>query len=1264
MATTFTRAPELAVGDPITSTQWSKLADAFNDRLRSGLGDGPWRVHFWWLNLFRQVRNSDTSGGLPAASAYPPQGEFFDIYQHVNPRNAVWPVAGPGEPEGANVANPMMAYVFGNEASGLPNEEDRYIALEWPGGDPESVRPALLWLYAKQQRGAVDPDTGALGCPAFDVAQAHAALRQNDRSPYGKSYGGYLPLPEEVMGGCDDPDDTDDVPAGPGYKYRFTQIVDMPNGGVEEDGTYYVRSGSVTYDAVEYSAGETFTGVAGTPSWTGDGTVREMRQYEGSCVPTDDFTYDDHVAYIAYYPWAYYVYLNDGTVDTLLTNVWVEGPYQGRAELRKADGDHLQRVLWGFMREFRGSVNQVADQTQHLQHAFDFHRFFTTQYLMAPNIGTETGGLVQETYPLFELKNKGAGTRLTYIQSSGDRHFFRQGFVFAGALAYGTNVAQPFEVEVLDGDTLIDTFTCTPDESGTVERLYMPTPFAPTALGFRIKNKVTFTGLGSGTFAIEANELFPYKPQIQDAAMLIRASANIPNEPDGVGTVETDADVLSDDYFQFGCIVNRANQLGLQSRIADVNPNAVFDAARRFSRHARAPRRQDLLGYAVEGGKSVLWFRRHTFGLSGDVDADAWDGIAPPADYLVSGDILEGETYEVREGSVNYNGATYTEGQRFTGVSGVFEFGGGGRVYVADGIKHVAIPQGETNEWLLGVNFAHSNPSESSIWKPGAYTDWINHLTERCLFYAPDLAANSKALWHMAFGQKASFLGNLYAEAPTGYRYAEVEFVYDTSPNLNENTLMGDTDRENFYRSCRIYEPDVEVESCEVVIEGGEERVKVTLTGRLHHCEGVAPASIDRDVSTWNSTDLRAEPYRTAENGIREYLYWASYGTLCQHEQAGNAAINSAIYSQTDAPNGACFPKIRLTKLIPKPYDDGNDTQQVKDTKFLHDSFAQMELYLRCMCEGYVDGVTSAEIACRALTGYVYDYSFQALVLEATGNRWLPAFTVEDRPDNPQGFGPMPNTVARAEVFNALSRCVNLLTTVRVMLPASVECMDGLTDQYEYSGAYGPDGSSVTCVEDATAAIYIQHSPPLPGVDFSGGSWYPCNGVTVGTENTFTGSCSGDAWELRTRRTGARMRYVLTDPLAVHALPGDIAGMLEENGEFLAQVRYITTRNRRINTTVFDDATRCNPDAGPDPGPEFIVGGGVYLQFIVDTLRDETVCETITAQALGPAAPSTALWYSYAIDAPPRICGGGSATTMEVSVLNGSTSMIRVPLVD
>ncbi len=98
-------------------------------------------------------------------------GEFFEAYQHVEPRDGSWPLSLPGEAEGANLACQINQFVFGAEALGLDSEATRLNHLPVSVGEPGS--PAEAWETAKAQRGAFDPETGGVACPAFDAAQSH-----------------------------------------------------------------------------------------------------------------------------------------------------------------------------------------------------------------------------------------------------------------------------------------------------------------------------------------------------------------------------------------------------------------------------------------------------------------------------------------------------------------------------------------------------------------------------------------------------------------------------------------------------------------------------------------------------------------------------------------------------------------------------------------------------------------------------------------------------------------------------------------------------------------------------------------------------------------------------------------------------------------------------------------------------------------------------------------------------------------------------------
>lgn len=1209
MAIEFTLAPTVATGDRITSTQFSRLADAFNQRLVSGLGDGPWRVFFYWLSMFRQVRNPDETG-----TAFPPNDEFFQIYQLLNPTESEWPVTGPGDPEGANVASQMNAFVFGAEALNLDEESNRL--PEWLVATDPMPSQAEIWEAGKSQRGGYDPDSGGIASPAYDAAREHWKIRYSRTSPHGNSYGGFLPEPEVHMTGCEDPDLTDGVPAPRNYIIKFTSLI--------------------------------------------DGTVVS---YPGTCQPNPTgSSYDDHVAFVASLPWAYYVVLNNGTIDIYPFREWIEGPYTGEGVLQKRENGAINRMLNTFVREFRGTDAERASNTYHLQNAFDFHRFFYAQYRLAPNLGTETEGIVNVAYPRVTVSSGAdAGEFLPFV-AEGESHAYRSGFVLNSFYAGASGLAGSVTLELMDGEEVIRTVTLTPDSSGAVSQIYfMAEDSTPAPLRVRLATSLAFLGTG-GELTLEFTELVQYKPQVNDAYVLIRSSSALGSTPDGIGPNETEAFAISDDYFEHGCFLNR-NGIG-SANPADnaVNTNAVLDAVRRFSKVVRVARRQEFVKYAVEDGKSILWFRRFAFGLHGTTPADVWDGIGPRQSRVSSSEVTTGIRYVVRSGTVTYNGTNYVTGQQFTGVAGQSTYTGGGELFEYEGIRATAPVNGYSNEWLLGVEFKAYHPSETSIWKPSAYSDYYG-LMNRCHFYSPDIANDYSTLMHGAFGERAGTGGILLAEFPPGYNYVSMETAFAGSTNAN--TLPCDPSdtaciegRLNFYKSCRIYEPDVQIESVVAEINSsGEELVKVTMTGRLHYCAEDAPASIDGDISTWNLTDLATERYRTTESGLREYLVNQTYGNQCS-KNAGNWAINSGVDSLPDNPYGSCYPTFRLCKLIPKPYEDGNDSQNGTDTRFEHDAFAQMELYLRAMCEGWVDGRTSAEYACQSGTVSVFDFTFENLCFGAFGGRWINFMDSEDRDDNPQGYGPLPNTLAKAELFNQFSSCINLLTTVRVMVPSVLECATPTTTVNTAVQTLNSDMTEATCSGPSSSeAVFQDRLPEDPEVDFSSLSWGACpGGTTITSSSVITGDCIGALHEVEVAKMGARFRWALSDSDAQYAIPEAWRADFTDNSSILASVyKRIAVINRGYTTDV-GLAEAC-------VGHTFPVGDGRYL--IWEQVNQEvTECVILSGDINLPSLQFSGIYRSLIPGSPDDECPGGPENRWEITALSADVPTVTFPLVD
>jgi hypothetical protein len=1189
MAVTFTRAPTVAAGDAITSTQFASLAAAFNDRVLSGLGDPTFRIFFYFLALCRQFRNPNDAG-----TTYPSNHEFFEFYMHVDPADGEYPLSGPGDPEGSNVAAQINSYVFGAEALGLDAESTRLLDLPFLASEPTD---AEAWQIAKAQRGAYDPSTGGMGAPAFTAARSHWRIRSSRRSPHGNSYGGFIGVPPEVLPGCADPTE-------PNYEVKFTSLVD---------------GSTVTYGSCAENSGD----VAG---------VAEM-------------------------PWAYYVVLNSGEVIQYDANEWVEGPYTEDAALMKRPANGIQRVLNAYAGEFRGTTAMRESQTYHLQHAFDFQRFAESQYHLAPAYGVETAGSLQSQYPRVEQNsNATAGTSMPFI-GHGTTYQFHDGFILASAIVVATNLAESFSVELLDNGEVVETIAVRPSEAGVVSSLWFPTTqFRSPTLSVRVKagGELRFRP-GGGTFAIEFAELLRYKPRVEDYAIFLRASSAIDATPDGAGINESQAKEIGDGYFAKGCLWNINNRESVPVSDVAVNRNAVFDTFRRLARSCvRVIRRQELVGYEVADGKSILYVRRHVMGMANQVPVDALDGVGPGRDRIPSGEIKWGRRYKVRTGNIRYRDRVYQAGEEFTGVSGATTYTGGTELYDADGIRLVAPPQDYSNRWCIDVELRPYHPSESSIWKPSSFSDYWA-VFNRCLFASPEIGGDKYTLNHFAYGLSSG--GRvLYPEAPTGYNYTTLGTAYLGAWNANELDCAGDPTCEetrlNFYKSCRIYEPPVEIESVEWYSGSGHDEVlKVTLTGRLHHTDE-ADETISSDISSWDVAALQAEPYRTAENGIRSYLVNQTSGENCPFG-TGDQALNGTINLDPDNPFGACFPSIRLTRLVPEPYADSNDAQNPSDTRFEHDAFRVMEIYLRAMCEGYVDGETSTEYACEHGTVTVFDYTLENLCLQATGNRWLNTFEWSDSEDNREGFGPMPNTEAMASIFNQYSACVNLLTRVRVMVPCQIEARRDRATVTENTDALAGDGSTVAC--DGASEVWITRTAASPEPDASLGTWAATSGEGVTSSSYLTGLCTGNQWQVETFREAVEFRYAPDNADISYAFPESWRAQFDDSPTFLFQVDRTDIYEVRSLVTDIGDATTCGGDVW-----EVSPGASWYKWTEVSTT--ETTCEMGGKSWTSPELPPADTFYGK--DGATTCSQAGPSREIVVTPLALDVPILEIELVD
>lgn len=621
-------------GDPISSKSHNDLALAFNQRILSGAGDAAWRIMWNAHSLMRQMRNpSGGFGDLPGTQQWPASDEWWKVYALVDNANRCgelndtwyWPVAEPGEEEGANVANPMMAFVFGrdyinNKTRDFDPEANRitdgpvdegsgnYTAIHVATltGDPYTSA-AIAWGLAKDQRGIIEvtPPYRAKA-PAYEAAHSAYSWRYPSRAPYLKTYTTFAPVPKDE-GNC--PRINDIIP--PYYHTKFTPLI--PN-----------------YPALSFPS---CPGVSG------------------------------HLQYVARLTDRYILYFQDAPTLMLPYTVYLEGPYDGGGALAKQHSEILTQAINKFVIEMRGDYAERRDVgCVEVKGAaqFDFQRFFSSQYAMAPAaVGYVDGNGVLQSYeyPAFRVDFSGAGQEQeipagTYLEMSNahpddgaDEHFTPPFAVFSAFRVTVHNTLTDTELEFVDiannpihlGEAL------KPCEDGSRAVLSVVVPSAiegtktivkflgavanPGSIGVRLKNGVRLTA--GGSIDVEILEQVPYIPDIQDAYAVLRCGTTngAGSEDGGEAGPDTYGGVISseklrtlwDYYSKYGCIVNPDGIHNLGIHPTGVNFNSIYESARQLlNENLRMVPRERIRQYTVSGGKSTLYFSRYALGKGGE----------------------------------------------------------------------------------------------------------------------------------------------------------------------------------------------------------------------------------------------------------------------------------------------------------------------------------------------------------------------------------------------------------------------------------------------------------------------------------------------------------------------------------------------------------------------------------------------------------------------------------------------------------------------
>lgn len=1187
LANGFTRARRVEPGASITSTDWNLFAAAVNERILSGLGDACWRICEYLLGLYRSML-APSDDPVPLWHS---EAEYFEVMQALEPHVAQWPTAGVGdtglpEPEGPNMQNPMMAWVYGNVQAGLDNESLRLRTVPY---SLNANTPEERWMNGIGARGSVDPATGYESAPARELALQFAKLAYRKDSVYGLTYGGFLPGPSKLSHNCKYPcaglgygDGQCLTPTRDNLEIKFTAVRDTdpvsgvpdvppvnnkPSGPVDTDyytddiltiPDYHIVTLKGTCLLCE-DAYET-DGVTGlqTPMCDDIGDL-----YAGAC-PNDGTNPDYCHHLLVHYelPVGWWCVFNDGATMFFPRNDWIEGPYEQVSHLAHDYGDQIRRVVNGFNREFRGADSQRAVPGYNLGNAFDDQAYYTQQNYLAPNYGQQAGDTMTALYPTWRL---GAGVwtagQKLQCDAGSTNYSWHDGFL-ATHLFVILRTADPSKsIEMTmhwsGGERII-----TATDDGEIIKLAADERL--TDVYFDLNDADT---LDAGeSILVMVTELQECKPEWYDRYVVTRkGGARLVGDNvhmDGVGTEEEDSLAIWEAYNDEGIIFNPADEPEI-SEPTSVNENAVYDSARRMYQTVRIMNRFQFVDYEVEGGDSILYFRPNP--RTDEYSMKNPEDLGDP-----SIDLFTGMTVQ--------------------------------RV-PPDAEDENAI-QGKNSRWVMGVwlkPYAPPPPSEEDPKNILDRTLYGDHFPDINRCYVDDrVSAADTDDFNRHTNRGADLSTNLFGQAPSGWNYAK---TFDDK-YVNHTYLkagLTDVDRINFAKSCRIYEPPIEIKSIETIWRGNEEIRKVRLMGRLRNTSGETGGAPDT-ISTsgwlttntgtpggatspngWSFNSIRDEPFACEERNLRLYLFerWQDKHDV-SGVKPGDGSQSWEGYTRygDSARQPAIIPHFHFVKLLPQVKFDQDDYQDSEDHLFLSDEPLQAEWMLRCMVEGAVAGEGTLDCT-DPVSARAYDWTWRNLCNELFGIPSVGSFAMTEtadltatdiRADGPEGFGPLPNTYASAEVFNRLVDIVNALTRYRVMLPwAGQYCeatnsvnksviADGLVDY----GCGVPSGCSVDPWGGKIA--YPWQGNPCPKGAYSDwtdltGAWLSmahtectfqnCEYVLVWNDVEWVWSPT-DNYALVTTRVTNLFRFDLIDPhIYQNAIPESWRGLVNEASQSL-----------------------------------------------------------------------------------------------------------------
>lgn len=1008
----FPKALKVKINQVPNHQSHNLLASSFNNKIMSGLGDCAWRIFYYAYSMFRGVRN-------PQDDNYPAQDEWFKFYGYIEPKSAYgkfgWPESFAGEAAGANVANPFMAWIFGNnsrtrKADGTVDDtKDRIfgywsepirlggIELAAPAKMPTKTRGSpelnLVWSDSQLQRGcaafvsnfkylprgASAPSIKELSLVSLGICAA--ARRHLKYVMETASMGRYAPnyVPDESMKG--------------GVFRKKNAVRDQ----IEQAIFYYLSYFRGTEDK------------------------RAKHNLTGKDIRQDGFDFETFFSkqflLAPNYSTPKYELDSSGNVkfDSLgnkkikydnfgYPELFPDGPLSFSLTLPVRRGTSSSLIA-GFESDFSGSDKSKIFKTNPNPDV-DKNRFcLSAIFIQTSDIicsATESpNSLLLGSYIDVYVNNE---IYQSIPLDSRDRYAIRNRTGIVQSINTGIpNQYQVFQFNKIHYFPYPVKGSVSFKFRGT-QGIANPTSRTSGAVNVGLKpiTGEPITDANDGTFSIfiKFAHVLEMKPSAADAYVILRVATTEgqgadAGQMDPVGHFNNDsAKKVFNNYIKYGVAYNLAGGKTLYQNDAYVSANPIYESVRKFiTRNVKMVDRVNLVDYEVDSeGRSVLYFRRFAYGMK-NTGIDIFRGMGPSIDEVGNRNIrgssveefipiVKGKKYividanksdtntisyvdgttvkKLKHGTIFTGGDYYYASSYSSSTIGIYELDGiVGAEYIKDSKKSEIYVDGKkqvspgdiSNEWCMFMTYNLYHWSNSSAWKPEMYGDIMGALNARCL-------TSSKSLEYFSRTSKnvKKHLAQVTWRPNSIPLVVEAPSGYNFIESANINPQYGQWKGEInlpsiFAFSCQIYRPPYAIKSIERLNKYDPRSEIVKVT--LQGRLQTTQGSQNNKYKISENLDMASQTFASAVDGIRTDESAAVDYLL--HILTGKSCPRGIVGDVSLDNQNFWQKQSPFGCCYPRFYFVRLIPYVSAFTPMYSDHYRQMEFYLRAMCTGFLN---------------------------------------------------------------------------------------------------------------------------------------------------------------------------------------------------------------------------------------------------------------------------------------------------------------------